>query len=294
MQSKETRLGGIFPALLTPLHENDTVNANSLEKLLERVCRAGVDGVYVCGSTGEGVSLPEPQRRKVAEIAVRNLAGKQVIVHVGSQSLDESVRLAEHAERTGAAAVSCIRPAGADYNEMLAWYRTLAGSTGLPFLAYYFPASAGGPLNIDQLSEICRIPGVRGVKFTDYDLYTLSLLAREGKLVFNGRDEVLAAGLLMGACGGIGSIYNLMPEWFVQLNRLALAGNWSEARASQDLINNLIRVLVRYPFPLVLKQVLTWEGIECGGVVGRKTVLSIDQQASLRAALEALGIFTFV
>ena len=84
-----------------------------------------------------------------------------------------------------------------------------------------------------------------------------------------------------------------MPDWFVQLNRLALAGNWRAARAWQDRINNLIRVLVRYPFPLVLKQVLTWEGIECGGVVGRKTVLSLDQQASLRAALDALGIFTF-
>lgn len=290
----DTALKGIFPALVTPLRDDETVNLPALEKLLERVHRAGVDGVYACGSTGEGVLLPEAERRKILEAAVgASPRGKHVIAHVGSWSLAESERLAKHAERHGASAASCIRPPGVTYPEMLAWYRRLAASTGLPFLAYYIPSGPSESLSVDQLTEICRLPGVAGIKYTDYDLYTLSLLAREGFLLFNGRDEVLAAGLLMGACGGIGSIYNLVPGWFVELNQLALAGRWPEARLLQDRINDLIRVLLRFPFLSALKKVLTWEGIPCGSVVRPRTVLTPAQETQLRKEIDELGIFSF-
>ncbi len=288
----ETTLAGIFPALVTPLAADGSVHTAALEQLLERVYTAGVDGVYVCGSTGEGVLLDAADRRRIVEAAVRHSPrGKHVIVHVGAWSLDVSESLARHAESLHASAISCIRPPAVSYGEMLSWYRLLAASTGLPLLAYYFPASTGESLNADQLTGICELPGVGGLKYTDYDLYTLSLLVRAGYPVFNGRDEVLAAGLLMGACGGIGSIYNAVPGSFVELRRLAVAGNWAGARAVQDRVNDLIRVLLRYPFLPALKQVLTWEGIECGGVVRPRGGLSAAQESELRASLAALEMF---
>lgn len=288
----DTTLAGIFPALVTPLSADGSANIAALEKLLNRVYTAGVDGVYVCGSTGEGVLLDAAERRRIVEAAVRNSPrGKHVIVHVGAWSLDVSEGLARHAESVHASAISCIRPPAVSYGEMLSWYRLLAASTSLPLLAYYFPDSTGESLNADQLTGICELPGVGGLKYTDYDLYTLSLVVRAGHRVFNGRDEVLAAGLLMGACGGIGSIYNAVPESFVELRRLAAAGNWAAARAVQDRINNLIRVLLRYPFLPALKQVLTWEGIECGGVVRPRGGLSAAQESELRTSLAALEMF---
>jgi N-acetylneuraminate lyase len=287
-----TKLAGILPALVTPLHADGGVNIAALEKLLERVYTAGVDGVYLCGSTGEGTLLEPAERRKIVETAVRNSPrGKQVIVHVGSWSLDVAECLAKHAESVRASAVSSIRPAGVNYADMLAWYRTLASTTGLPLLAYYFPDSTGERLNVSQLTELCQLPGVAGLKYTDYDLYTLSLMVRAGYPVFNGRDEVLAAGLLMGACGGIGSIYNLAPKEFVEVRNLTAAGDWKAARALQDRINDLIRVLLRYPFLPALKQVLTWEGIDCGGVVRPRAGLTPAQQAELRASLAPLQMF---
>ncbi len=286
---KPTDIAGIFPALVTPLKPDGSIHLAALEKLLDRVYSAGVDGVYVCGSTGEGMLLPEAVRRLATEAVTRNSPpGKQVIVHIGAPALEISERLAKHAESCHAAAISCIRAPGITHQETLAWYRLLASSTSLPFFAYYFPAVAGEPLNVDQLTEICRIPGVCGIKYTDYDLYTLSLLARAGYPIFNGRDEVLAAGLFMGACGGIGSIYNLVPKWFVELHRQAVAGRWIEARATQDRINDLIRVLLRFPFPAFIKQVLTWEGIECGSVVAPNAALSPAQKSALRESLAAV------
>ena len=285
----KTNLGGILPALVTPLTPGQTLHVTALEQLLERVYSAGADGVYVCGSTGEGLVLPADMRRNIVEIAVRNSPrGKQVIVHAGAWSFAEAQSLARHAARAGAAAISSLPPAGASYPEILAHYRDLAASTDLPFLAYYFPAAGSGPLSYDQLAGICAIPGVAGLKFTDFDLYILSLLVREGNVVFNGRDEVLSAGLLMGAHGGIGSIYNLIPGWFVELYGHARARRWVEARQVQDRINDLIRVLLSFPFLPALKRALSWEGIECGDALRPRIGLTAEQESRLRTALEGV------
>jgi N-acetylneuraminate lyase len=290
-----TQFTGIFPALVTPLTPDGAVNASALEKLLERVYSAGVDGVYVCGSTGEGMLLPESSRQLVAEVCARNTpAGKHLIVHVGAATLASAERLARHACSVHASAISCIRPPGITHEEMLSWFDALVAASSLPFFAYYFPAAAGEPLSIEQLFGICEKPGVSGIKFTDYDLYSLSLLTRSGYTIFNGRDEVLAAGLLMGASGGIGSIYNLVPGLFVDIYRAALTADWPTARAVQDRINDLIRILVRFPFLPALKQLLTWEGIPCGNAVTPAAPLSADQTSCFRQEIGALGLFSSV
>jgi N-acetylneuraminate lyase len=280
---------GILPALVTPLKEDHSLDTAAFERLLEYMYSAGCHGVYLCGSTGEGLMLPTEMRRRIVEIAVRHTTGdRRVVVHIGARWMDESYELARHAEQAGAAALSCLRPYGTSFEEMVALYRGLAGATGLPFFAYYFPAEVGGPLNVGQLEQVCGLPGVAGLKYTDYDLYTLSLLVRQGKAVFNGRDEMLAAGLLMGACGGIGSIYNMTPAWFVEIYDHARAGRWAEARTVQDRINDLIRVLVSFPFLPALKRALAWQGLPCGPALPPRTPLTCEQERRLIAALEAL------
>jgi N-acetylneuraminate lyase len=283
----KSKLNGILPALVTPLHEDLTLNVPVLERLVERLYDAQVDGLYLCGSTGEGLLLPSDMRRRIVEIVSRNSPrGKQVIVHVGAWCFDEAQALAKHAAQHGAAAISSLPPVGASYGELVRHYRDLAASTDVPFLAYYFPALGSGPLSLDQLREICALPNVAGLKFTDYDLYTLSLLTREGNVVYNGRDEVLSAGLLMGASGGIGSIYNIVPEWFVDLYRHARAGHWAESRAVQDQINDLIAALLHFPFMPSLKRTMTWLGFDSGPAMRPRIALTGEQESKLRAALE--------
>ena len=172
---------------------------------------------------------------------------------MGAWSFAESFDLARHAEKAGASAISALPPAGVPFPELLEHYRALASATSLPFLAYYFPAATGLALSLDQLEQICALPGVVGVKFTDHDLYTLSLLVRSGKVVFNGRDKLLAAGLLMGASGGIGSLYNIVPGWFSKLYAHAQAGRWPEGLKLQERINDLVRLLLHFPFMPALK-----------------------------------------
>jgi len=278
---------GILPALVTPFDEHGIFQQGPFEKLLERVYQTGIDGVYVCGSTGEGLLQPVEQRKRVTEVAVRcSPPAKQIIVHTGAFRTSDAVELSRHAAQAGATAISSLPPAGAySFEEIRAYYRALSTASGLPFLVYHFPGFSPTVLSVGQILDLCALPNVIGLKFTDHDFYKLSLLRNAGATVFNGYDEVLVAGLLMGANGGIGTFYNLAPELFVEVYRLAQAGQWAEARKVQARINELIELTIRFPcFPAV-KTILRWSGIDCGHCLEPRRVLTGNEAAALRQSL---------
>lgn len=279
-----TQLHGILPALITPFDEAGNFNAKSCERLLERLYDADVHGVYVCGTTGEGLLQTVAQRKTVAECVLRNSPkDRQVMVHVGAACLSEAIELARHAAQHGAASISSLPPAGFySFAEVAAYYRALAESTDLPLLIYFMPAGGGAISTVTQMLELCALPNVRGLKFTDHDFYKLSLLKESGATVFNGYDEVLCAGLLMGADGGIGSFYNLVPELFVKLYAQTQAGQWAEARATQRRINELITITLRFPMFGAIKTMLGWSGIDCGTVLPPRRNLTADEARELQ------------
>jgi N-acetylneuraminate lyase len=93
--------------------------------------------------------------------------------------------------------------------------------------------------------------------------------------------------MLMGASGGIGSFYNLIPELFVEVYDLAAKGKWGEARRAQDRINQLIALTIRFPVFPAIKKMLEWSGIDCGHCLGPRRSLTPHEEAELRTALEA-------
>ena len=285
---KTGALRGILPAVVTPFDDGGRFVPAVFEQLLERMYGAGVHGVYVCGTTGEGMLQSVAQRQAVAEAAVAATPrDRSVVVHVGASSLDDARALAVHAERVGAHAVSSLPPMSASFGfrETLAYYETLARATDLPLLVYYFPELSSSISTTDQLEALCALPNVVGVKFTDFDLFRMAQVLRPERRVFNGRDEVLAAGLLMGADGGIGTFYNLVPELFVRIYEAALAGNWDDVRDAQKQVNELIRITLRFPLFPAVKQVLTWSGLDCGVCLPPRAPLDDTQRTALHRQL---------
>jgi N-acetylneuraminate lyase len=283
---------GILPATVTPLDETGRFVPAVFEQLLNRVYDAGVHGVYVCGTTGEGMLQSVEQRRAIVETAVSfTPQSRHVIVHVGAASLDEAVALARHAARAGAHAISSLPPTSAQFafGEVSRYYEALARASELPLLVYYFPEVSQSIATADQLEALCALPNVFGVKFTDFDLYRMASVIRPERSVFNGRDEVLAAGLLMGACGGIGTFYNVLPDLFVRIYTAAAAGRWEEARAVQLRVNALIRIALQYPVFPAVKQMLAWSGLDVGGCLPPRALLDADQQRRLRDDLATAG-----
>ncbi len=282
------KLGGIVPALVTTVDAEGRFVSRPFEQLLERVYAAGCDGVYVCGQTGEGLLLEAKQRRAAAEAAVRNSpAGKQVIVHVGAYRTAEAVELASHASQLGVAAISSLPPLGSNYSfaEIRGYYEAILAAADAPVLLYWFPELCPTITETEQILELLELPGVAGLKFTDFDLYRMALIKDSGAVVFNGRDEVLVAGLLMGADGGIGTFYNLTPELFVELYRLARSQQWAAARAVQARINELIRITLRFPALAAVKRMLEWSGIQCGPVLAPRRGLTPEEERRLAEAL---------
>jgi N-acetylneuraminate lyase len=288
-------LTGIFPALITPFDEQGQVAHGPLARLLERVYAAGVQGVYVCGTTGEGLLQSVASRREVVDVVVGNTPrDRVVIVHVGAAAFDDVRELTRHATRAGAHAISSLPPSGVGvgFNDARRYYEALATCSDLPLVVYYFPDAYDSISSAAHLIDLCALPNVVGVKFTDFDLATLAATAATGCPVLNGRDEVLAAGLLMGARGGVGSFYNLMPERFVRLHALALAGRWGEARTEQEAINQVISAVLRFPLFPAIKQVLTWSGIPCGTCLLPRAPLTSEQLRELRVAVDESFMFT--
>lgn len=283
------RLSGILPAVVTPLDEEGAFLPDAFERLCEFLYAAGADGLYVCGQTGEGLQQSPEQRKRIVEHAVRiSPPGRIVMAHIGAPSTAQAVELARHAEDAGAHAISSLPPAGAySMEEVRGYYEAIASATSLPLFVYFFPAFTATPKSLGDLMSLCEIPHVAGMKFTSTDLYMLGELKRQGAVIFNGFDEILVAGLLMGADGGIGSFYNVVPQWFVELFRAAQSGDWTKARAIQARINEIVTIGLRYPIHAAVKEMLRWLGMDCGVCALPRRRLTAAETACLRSALES-------
>lgn len=284
------RFHGVMPAAVTPLNSDGSLNAEALERLLEAFYAAGCSGVYLCGQTGEGLALSADVRRKAVEVA-RSCSPREkvVVAHIGARTTPEAMDLARHASKAGVACVSSLPPGDArSFHEIREYYGAIASAFDGPVLLYYFPEVSQSVATLDQILELCEIPGVAGLKYTSFDLYRLSLIRRAGYAVFNGRDEVFAAGLLMGADGGIGSFYNLVPDWFCQLYSDAEQGRWAEAKSMQDRINDLIRVVLRYPLIPAIKHLLRRRGFDVGQAVDPSRLLTAEEALTLEAEVREL------
>ena len=281
---------GILPAVITPFTASGDVDCGALERLIGRLYDAGVDGLYVCGQTGEGLAQSVAMRKKALETALAcSPKDRSVIAHIGAARMEDAIELARHASSKGVRAISSLPPAGTfSYEEIREYYRTLVDVSDVPLVLYYFPEVAPG-LRSEHVVELCSLPNMVGVKFSSFELHRIPEMNHANAFVLNGRDEVVAAGLLMGACGGIGSFYNLTPELFVHMWRTARRGAWTEARATQDRVNELIRIVLRFPMIPAIKKLLEWSGIPCGGALAPRRSLTAAEEAALRKDLQRAG-----
>ena len=290
---KNVQFTGVFPALVTPLTAQEQLHEETARKLLRFHLRYGVDGFYLCGATGEGPVLPPQTRMALAEVAREETQGKaRIIVHVGAVDLRTAVLLAEHAAKIGADAISSVPPFFFHYGEkeIAQYYTALAQASGLPLLLYCSPLS-GVNITYEIASRLLEIPGATGVKWTSYDYYTMQRikLLRGGAVnVLTGPDECLLCGLAMGADGGIGATYNVMPGVFRKLYDAFREGNLQEAQRMQLHANRLIEIIIRFGVQASVKEILARAGYDCGHCLYPMPRLTDEERRRLNDALDAI------
>jgi len=243
---------GVMPALITPFDESGKLKQDTVRKLMDMELSKGVNGFYICGNTGEGPVISAETRMNMAEVAMDNIKGRGVIIdHIAAADMHEAVRLAKHAGNIGVDAISSIAPTFF-YNytddELVDYYKAIADATDKP-LVVYATNLMKSPDITELIKRLMEIPTVIGLKYTRMNYYEMRKIKElnGGNInVINGPDEMLICGLVMGADAGIGSTYNLMPDWFSSLYNNFTSGNIDAARADQYKINKVITVLLKY------------------------------------------------
>ncbi len=297
-------LHGLVAAPFTPFHPDGELNLAAVPRQAELLAHNGVRGAFVCGTTGEGHSLTVAERREVALAWRRALdpARVKLVVHVGHLSLRESRALAAHAQEIGADAIATIAPSffkPPGVAELVGWCRQVAAAApNLPFYYYHMPAMTGVTIPVADFLQQAgdQIPTLVGIKFTHEDLFDYG---RSGQVaggryaMLFGRDEILLAGLSLGAEGAVGSTYNFAAPLYHRIIAAFERGDLKAARAEQSRAQAFISILHRHGGLVAGKAAMRFVGVDCGGVRPPLRPLSPEQQQHLRRDLEDAGFFEY-
>ena len=209
---------GVIPAFYACYDEEGNISPERVQALTKYFVEKGVKGVYVNGSSGECLYQSGVDRQIVLENVVKAADGKRTIIaHVACNNTKDSIELAKHAESLGVDAIAAIPPiyfhlpeyAIAEY-----WNDMSAAAPNTDFVIYNIPQLAGVALTMNLFAEMRKNPKVIGVKNSSMpvqDIQMFKAAAGEDYIVFNGPDEQFISGRVIGAEGGIGGTYGVMP-----------------------------------------------------------------------------------
>jgi N-acetylneuraminate lyase len=288
---------GVLPALFTPFTGDDRVDVPALERLIRYVLDRGVHGLYLCGSTGEGISMTEEERRLVADVSVKTVAHQvPVIVHVGATATGACQRLAQHAEQIGADAVSAVPPFyySVGNQGVEEHYRLIASASKLPLYIYNLPGATGVNVGADLAQKLFKDGVIAGMKFTAPDTFAFRTIIEACGPTFNivsGPDEMLLSFLVMGGHGGIGTTYNPLPRVYAGLYAAWQAGNIKRAQELQWFIDRYVSVIFRYGVMAAAKATMEFLGAPVGQPRRPFVPITAEQKTRLRADLEAISFF---
>ena len=268
-----TKYQGIFPAFYACYDAEGGINPEAVRALTRWFIEKGVKGVYVGGSSGECIYQSKEERKVVLENVMAEAKGKlTVIAHVACNNTADSQELAAHAESLGVDAIASIPPIYfhlPPYAIAKYWNDISAAAPNTDFIIYNIPQLAGVSLTVPLLKEMLKNPRCIGVKNSSMPTQDIQMWRDEGAIVFNGPDEQLISGLVMGATGGIGGTYGAMPELYLKLYECVKEGRLDTALEIQ---NDCCRIIYKLcsghgNMYAMIKEVLRKMGCpDCGSV----------------------------
>ena len=298
------KITGLIAATFAAYHEDGAVNLEIIPAIVEKMIADGLSGVFICGTNGEGPNLTIEERMAIAEAYVKAVDKRiLVLVHVGHSSIAECRKLAAHAEKIGADAISSVaafyfKP-GSVSNLVKSMAQIASAAPNTPFYYYNIPALTGVAMDMIEFLKQAekQIPTLAGIKYTSATLheYHACVNYKNGKFdILFGYDEMLLPALAVGAKGAIGSTYTFAAPLYLKVMKLYEEGMREEAAATQLHAVNMVRCLVKYPPIPAQRAIMKMEGFELGTCRLPLEPLNEKETADFKASLEEIDFFNIV
>lgn len=287
---------GSIVALVTPMHEDGSLDWESLDSLLDFHLQNGTNAIVAVGTTGESATLDPAEHCKVIEYVVKKIAGRiPVIAGTGANSTTEAIELTQAAKNIGADACLLVAPY---YNKptqqgLYLHHRKVAETVDIDQILYNVPGRTAVDMLNETVLRLAEVPNIVGIKDATGDIPRGTKLIEQlaGKIpVYSGDDATAYKLMLAGAKGNISVTANILPKAMSELCALSIAGKAAEAEALNQQLAELNKTLFVEANPIPVKYALYRMGKMNAGIRLPLTPLSEELHDKLDQALRARNL----
>lgn len=297
------KLTGLIAAPFTPLNDKGELALEKIESLIHLYEKNEVKGAFICGTTGEGVSLTfEEKKQIIAQWGVDKSEKVKALFMLGGTSVKEMQQLALLSEAAQLDGISILCPyyfKPKSVEHLVHFCKQIAEVVpNLPFYYYHIPILTGGNYSMLEFLTLAerQIPNLAGIKYSHPNIMEFHACTRyqNGKYdLLWGIDEGLLSGLAIGAKGAVGSTYNYAAPLYNQIIKAFAAGKLEEAEKLQFKAVQMVELLVKYGGTGAGKAFMKLIGLDCGWFRAPVASPSEAEVLELKAELEELGFFDF-
>jgi len=289
-------LRGSIPAIVTPMHDDGSLDLPAFRKLIDWHVEEGTDAIVVVGTSGESATLDVEEHILMVKTAVEHAAGRlPIIAGTGGNSTAEAIELTRLAKEVGAQASLQVVPY---YNKptqegIYRHFSTIAQTVELPVILYNVPGRTVADMSNETILRLAQVPGIVGVKEATGNIDRAAQLikaAPAGFSIFSGDDPTAIALMLLGGHGNISVTANVAPREMSALCRAALAGDAKTAREIHLKLLSLHKNLFVESNPIPAKWALQQLGRIEGGIRLPLTPLDERHHGVVRDALREAGL----
>lgn len=287
---------GVFPAAVTQLHEDQSLDLDATSRHFEALIESGVSGLIVCGSLGENQTLQPDEKRAVLKCAIETARGRlPVLSGVAEMSTEAAIRYLKDGEKLGAAGFM-IMPAmvyKADNREVMHWFRTLAAATPLPWMLYNNPVGYYTDVTPEMFAELSDVENLVAIKESSANprrITELRNLVGDRYQLFTGVDDLILECAILGIDGWVAGSGIAFPKENQQLWELTRAGRWDEARTLYRWAQPLMKLDTHIHFVQYIKLLCQETGLGKEWVrEPRLPIAGEERETVLRIIREALA-----
>ena len=287
---------GSMVALVTPMHEDGTIDQAAFKELIEWHIRSKTKALIICGTTGESATLDHDEQAELIRLAVKQAAGRiPVIAGTGSNSTQVTIELCQNAKKAGAQACLIVTPY---YNKptqegLYQHYKAIVEKTDLPIILYNVPGRTGCDLLPETVERLAKLPRIIGIKEATGKLERATeIVKRCGSQfsVYSGDDATAFDLLMNGAKGVISVTANTVPDKMAAMCEAALKGDRKQAEQMNQALMGLHKKLFVEANPIPVKWALHQMGLVPAGLRLPLTPLDNRFHSELTQAMQQAGV----